>query len=98
MFGSPGSTNFFKTGLQTDISLPLLFIDGITRCGKSSLSGIVPSFTGMEHIQFSTMLELIVPGLALRKLHTDYAKSLVRIYLNELSHGLSLGRNVNFRS
>ena len=53
---------------------PLVFIDGITRCGKSSLSGILPSLTNMEHIQFSTILELVVPGLFLQKLDTDYAK------------------------
>jgi len=86
-----------QTGLQEDISFPLVFIDGITRCGKSSLSGIVPSLTNMEHIQFSTILELIIPGMALGKLDPDYAQSFVRIYLNELSYNLTLGRNVNFR-
>ena len=34
---------------------------------------------------------------ALGKLDRDYAQSFVRIYLNELSYNLTLGRNVNFR-
>lgn len=91
-------TNIFPTGLQEDVSFPLVFIDGITRCGKSSLSGIVPSFTQMEHIQFSTILELIVPGTALKKLNLDYARSISRIYLNEFTYNLMLSRNVNFRA
>ncbi len=97
MFGNGLSPTSISTALQEDISFPLVFIDGITRCGKSSLSGILPSLTNMEHIQFSTILELVVPGLFLQKLDTDYAKSLTRIYLNELSYNLTLGRNVNFR-
>ena len=81
----------FQQRYREDISFPLVFIDGITRCGKSSLSGILPSLTNMEHIQFSTILELVVPGLFLQKLDTDYAKSITRIYLNELSYNLTLG-------
>ena len=60
MFGNGPSPTSFSTALQEDISFPLVFIDGITRCGKSSLSGILPSLTNMEHIRFSTILELVV--------------------------------------
>ncbi len=84
-------------GLQEDIALPLVFIDGITRCGKSAFSGIIPSLTKMEQIQFSTELELIVSGLSLDGLNIQYAKSFVRIHLNERSYNLHLSRNVNFR-
>lgn len=86
-----------KFGLQEDIGLTLVFIDGITRCGKSAFSGVIPSLTKMEHIQFSTELELIISGLSLNGIDQQYAKSFLRIYLNERSYNLHLSRNVNFR-
>lgn len=86
-----------KIGLQENISLPLLFIDGIARCGKSAFSGIIPSLEKMEHIHFSTEIELIIPGLSLNVLDSEYARAILRIYFNELSYNLHLSRNVNFR-
>jgi len=84
-------------GLQEDISFPAVFIDGITRCGKSSLSKIIPSLTRMEHIQFPLDLELMIPALSLGGVSKDFARSYVRIYLNQLTYNLQLSRNVNFR-
>lgn len=86
-----------KYGLQKNISLPLIFIDGLARCGKSAFSGIIPSLQKMEHVQFSTELELIISGLALQSIGIDYAKAFLRIYFNELTYKLHLSRNVNFR-
>jgi len=87
----------FSFACQDDISLPLVFIDGITRCGKSSLSEIVPSFTRMEHIQFAEELELIVSGLSLGGLRKDYAAAFLRSHLNQKSYNLHISRNLNFR-
>ena len=84
-------------GSQEDISFPLVFIDGITRCGKSSLSKIIPSLTRMEHIQFSLELELMIPALSLGGVSASFARSFARIYLNQLTYDLQLSRNVNFR-
>ena len=86
-----------KFGYQENIALPLVFIDGITRSGKSMLSGIIPSLKKMEHIQFCTELEMIISGLSLGGLTPEYAKAFLRIYFNEHSYNLQLSRNVNFR-
>ncbi len=86
-----------KFGFQENIALPLLFIDGITRCGKSMFSGVVPSLQRMEHIQIYTELEMIISGLSLGGLSPEYAKAFLRIYFNERSYNLQLSRNVNFR-
>jgi hypothetical protein len=85
-------------GLQENISLPLVFIDGITRCGKSAFSGIIPSLRNMENIQFSYEIESILSALSLKSIDPEYAKSFLRIYFNERSYNLHLSRNVNFRS
>ncbi|SIT68339.1 Sulfotransferase domain-containing protein [Ectothiorhodosinus mongolicus] len=87
----------FRFARQCDISLPLVFIDGITRCGKSALSKVVPSLTRMEHIQFAEELELIVSGLSLGGLRKDYAAAFLRSHLNQKSYNLHISRNVNFR-
>ena len=87
----------FRFARQEDISLPLVFIDGITRCGKSALSKVVPSLTRMEHIQFAEELELIVSGLSLGGLRTDYAAAFLRSHLNQKSYNLHISRNLNFR-
>lgn len=87
----------FSFSLQDDISLPLVFIDGITRCGKSALSKVVPSLTRMEHIQMAEELELIVSGLSLGGLRQDYAASFLRSFLNQKSYNLHIARNINFR-
>jgi len=84
-------------GLQENISLPLIFIDGLTRSGKSGFSEIISSLENMENIQFSTEMEFILAGLALKSIDMEYAKAFLRIYLNERSYNLHLSRNVNFR-
>lgn len=87
----------FSFARQTNISLPLVFIDGITRCGKSALSKVVPSLTRMEHIQFAEELELIVSGLSLGGLRKDYAAAFLTSHLNQKTYNLHISRNVNFR-
>ena len=87
----------FYFARQDDICLPLVFIDGITRCGKSALSKVVPSFTRMEHIQFAEELEHIISGLSLGGLRSDYAAAFLRSHLNQKTYNLHLSRNVNFR-
>lgn len=84
-------------GLQENIALQSIFIDGITRCGKSSMSGLIPSLSRMEHIQFCNELELTLPALALGHISLDYARAFLRIYFNEKSYNLHISRNVNFR-
>ncbi len=75
----------------------LVFIDGITRCGKSIFSSIISSFEDMEHIQVFNLLEKIIPSVKLGGVSKDYAKMILRLELNELSYNLQLSRNVNFR-
>jgi hypothetical protein len=87
-----------KYGIQENIARKLIFIDGITRCGKSLLTNIIPSLEKVEHIQFFTLLELVVPAVGFGTLDANYAKALLRLQLNELAYHVRLGRNVNFRS
>lgn len=80
-----------------DIACKLIFIDGLTCSGKSIFSNIIPSLEGIEQIKFSTVLEHILPGLALGALDTSYAKASVRALMNEMAYDTLLSRNTNFR-
>jgi len=84
-------------GVQENIAKNILFIDGITRVGKSLFSGIIPSLNKMEHIQFFWAIERIVPAVSLDTLDISFAKSLIRTEMNEMAYNIKLSRNVNFR-
>lgn len=83
--------------LQENISRNVVFIDGITRCGKSLFSNVIPTLAGSEQIQFIALLEHVVPALSAGIISTDYAKSSMRSLMNELAYNMMISRNVNFR-
>ena len=80
-----------------NIAKNLLFIDGITRCGKSLFSGIIPSLERVEHINFFALLEQVVPAISFGTLDARYARTLIQFYLNELVYNVRIARNTNFR-
>jgi len=86
-----------KLGLHENIAKNQIFIDGITRCGKSMFSHIVPSLENVEHIKFIEFIEQIVPALSLKLIDVDFAKNYVRLNMNILAYDNRLSRNVNFR-
>ena len=71
--------------LQENISRNVVFIDGITRCGKSLFSNVIPTLAKTEQIQFIALLEHIVPGLSMGVIDADYAKSSIRSLMNDTS-------------
>jgi hypothetical protein len=83
--------------MQENIAKNILFIDGITRAGKSVFSGIIPSLNKMEHIQFFWAIERIIPAVSLNSMDISFAKSLLRTEMNEMAYNIKLSRNVNFR-
>ena len=58
----------------------LVFIDGLTRTGKSLLSGIIPSFKNFEHLDFANELELLLSSYHCKKIKFDYLKSHLQIF------------------
>ena len=86
-----------RFGLHENIARRLVFVDGLTRCGKSLFSGILSSLKNAEHIQFFNLIEHVVPAVALKGVSVDYARALLRISYNELAYNMRLSRNVNFR-
>ena len=83
--------------LQRNCAFELILIDGLTRTGKSALSGVIPAFQGVEHIKFCTVLEHILAGMSTGHVTAEFAKAFFRTFFNELSYDTLLSRNVNFR-
>ncbi|MAH84043.1 MAG: hypothetical protein CBB68_06715 [Rhodospirillaceae bacterium TMED8] len=86
-----------KFALQENIAHNLLFVDGITRCGKSIFSGVIGTIQDCEHLRFTTLLEHIVPSLFFGVIDRDFAKSSMRTIFNEVAYETLLSRNANFR-
>ena len=89
--------NDHKPFVIENIAKNLIFIDGITRNGKSLFVGILPSLERVEHINVIYLLEQTLPAVSLGILDAQYLKVLMRLYLNELAYNIQIGRNVNFR-
>lgn len=82
---------------QENIAYNLLFVDGITRCGKSIFSSVIGSLEGCEHLRFSTLLEHVVPSLFFKVTDPNFAASSMRTIFNEFAYETLLSRNANFR-
>jgi hypothetical protein len=84
-------------GLQENIAHNLLFIDGLTRSGKSIFSPLIGTFARCEQIRFFNLIEQIVPALQTDSIDAGYARSLMRTQFNEFVYDMMLSRNANFR-
>ena len=91
------SLSIKKFARQEDIARNILFVDGITRCGKSLLSHVIGTFEEVEHIQFINPLEHLVAGVSLGFVDIDFARAFLSSHMNEAVYNTLLGRNINFR-
>ena len=74
-----------------------VFIDGLARCGKSSICQTIVSLKNSEHIDMATNLEYIMTGLVSKKISPDFAKTYLKTYFNQTGYNKLIGRGVNFR-
>ncbi|NQU95476.1 MAG: sulfotransferase domain-containing protein [Candidatus Omnitrophica bacterium] len=86
-----------KCGITQNIAKNLVFIDGITRSGKSVFTGIIPSLRDFEHIQFYLLMELMIPAVSLGLTDAEYVKTVLRLHMGEVAYNLLLARGMNFR-
>jgi hypothetical protein len=86
-----------RFAMQENIAHNLLFVDGITRCGKSIFTGIVGTLQNCEHLRFKTLIEHVVPALYFGAIDKEFAKSSMRALYNETTYETLISRNANFR-
>ena len=75
-----------KFSYSPNIANELVFIDGLTRSGKSTLCQIIVSLKKLEHVDLATPLESIMSGIVLKKISPDYGKTdyLIKIESGEI--------------
>lgn len=87
-----------KLSLHPSMTPTLVLVDAIARSGKAIFSDLMPALSKMEHIQFCYEFEIILQGMLLDGVTDEFANAFLRIYFNELSYNLQIGRNVNCRA
>jgi len=84
-------------GTHENIAKNIIFSDGIARSGKSTFANVISSLERTEHIRFYYLLEQVIPAVGLGTLDPAYARSLIRLSMNEMAYDMRLARNANFR-
>jgi hypothetical protein len=75
----------------------IVFVDGLTRVGKSMLNTIIASLEKVSHPQFIEPLEQLLPMYKTGHIDRNATSAFLRLYLNEKFYNYSLSRNLNFR-
>lgn len=75
----------------------IVFVDGLTRTGKSMLGPILASFDRVEIEQVEEIIEYIGVLYGLGKIECDAAVSMLRMKTDMLLYNSCIGRNTNFR-
>ena len=65
------------------INKQILFIDGLSRSGKSLLGPIVGSLKKTYPMQHQNLIDNLLQLLQLNLVNTNVCKSLIKIFLNE---------------
>lgn len=75
----------------------IVFVDGVTRVGKTMLSRVIGSLSRVSHPQVIELLEQILVMYNTGHMDKNATSSLLRLHLNERFYSYSLSRNLNFR-
>ena len=79
------------------IQKDIVFIDGLTRVGKSMLNVLIASLDKLSHPQFFEPLEQLLPVYRNGHMNKNSLSSFLRLQLNEKFYNFYLSRNLNFR-
>lgn len=83
---------------ETDLlSQQILYVDGLTRVGKSMVNLILSSLSKVSHPQFIEPLEQLMPMYTSGHITRNALSSFLRLHLNERFYNFALSRNLNFR-
>lgn len=75
----------------------LIIVDGFPGCGKTMLSPIISSFSRVEVMQYSPLIEQICELFSLKKIDTDVAESMIKMNADLMIYESMMARNANFR-
>jgi len=75
----------------------IVFVDGLTRVGKSMLNILLASLDGVSHPQVLEPLEQLMPMYKTGHMDKNSISAFLRLHLNEKFYNYMLSRNLNFR-
>ena len=75
----------------------LVFIDGVTRSGKSMLGPVVSSFTKTYPWQYQTILDRLLPVYKHKSIDHSLLTSMLNHYFNKNIYCLNISREINLR-
>ena len=75
----------------------LIFIDGITRSGKSMLGPVISSLSNTYPMQFQTILDNLLPIYKNKSIRHDVLASMLNFYFNQSIYNLNISREINLR-
>lgn len=75
----------------------LVFIDGVTRSGKSMLGPVVSSLTKTYPWQYQTILDSLLPVYKHKSIDHSLLTSMLNHYFNKNIYCLNISREINFR-
>lgn len=75
----------------------LLFIDGVTRSGKSSICQTIVALKNVEHVDLNYDFEYLFAGLVKKKINYNFAKNFFDSSFSRYTYDKILGRNLNLK-
>lgn len=75
----------------------LLFIDGITRSGKSSICQTIVALKNVEHVDLNYDFEYLFAGLVNKKISLNFLKNFFDSSFSRYTYDRLLGRNINLK-
>ena len=75
----------------------IVFIDGVSRVGKTALSSIMTIYKKSEVLQFCHPLEHILPAYSLKHISKSFSKSYINTHFNEAIYNTFINRSLNIR-
>lgn len=76
----------------------LLFVDGITRSGKSMVAPVVSSYKKTYTFQHQAILDNLMPLVRKGSISHNAAKSIITLYFNQNLYNLNISRQINLRA
>ena len=86
-----------RINYPANLANQIVLIDGLTRCGKSSLCQMIVSLKNFEHVDMCEIFESVMSGLVLKKIPLEFAKPFLKNYFNQSAYNKLISRSVNFR-
>lgn len=79
------------------ITKKILFIDGLTRAGKSMVGPVVSSLSKTYPMQSQEFIDKLMPILSKKEIDKNIVRSLIVSFINQNIYNINISRSINLR-